>query len=219
MSSKLFATRQGTILLGVIAAVIAAITLIVYLNQYKASVNNNAMSTVLVAKRFIAAGTPGGIVKSTGIYTIAHVAKSNLQTGAFVDPASLTGEVAVSDIGQGQQLTAADFGPSTGSLSEQLTENQRAVVIPLGSPQQVGGQIGAGSYVDIWGTVGGRVTDLFQNVYVLGLSGDNVTLRTTPQQAGQMIWASQQDQPWLVLRLTVGSTPKLQPVSGIKAGG
>ena len=33
MSSKLFTTRQGTVLLGVIAAVIAAIALIVYLNH------------------------------------------------------------------------------------------------------------------------------------------------------------------------------------------
>jgi hypothetical protein len=31
MSSKLFTTRQGTVLLGVIAAVIAAIALLVYL--------------------------------------------------------------------------------------------------------------------------------------------------------------------------------------------
>ena len=44
MTNKLFATRQGTILLGVIAAVIAAIALIVYLNHYRNSVNNNAMS-------------------------------------------------------------------------------------------------------------------------------------------------------------------------------
>ena len=37
-SSKLFRTRQGTILLGVVAAVLAAIALIVYLNQYRNSI-------------------------------------------------------------------------------------------------------------------------------------------------------------------------------------
>ena len=41
MSSKLFTTRQGTIWLGVIAAVIAAIALIVYLNNYRNSVNGS----------------------------------------------------------------------------------------------------------------------------------------------------------------------------------
>ena len=38
-SSKLFTTRQGTVLLGVIAAIIAAIALIVYLDHYRSSVN------------------------------------------------------------------------------------------------------------------------------------------------------------------------------------
>ena len=39
-SSKLFTTRQGTILLGVIAAVIAAIALLVFLNQYRSGANS-----------------------------------------------------------------------------------------------------------------------------------------------------------------------------------
>ena len=60
MSSKLFTTRQGTVLLGVIAAVIAAIALIVYLNHYRNSVNGNRdRSQVLVAKKLIQQGTSG----------------------------------------------------------------------------------------------------------------------------------------------------------------
>ena len=51
MSSKLFRTRQGTILLGVIAAVLAAIALIVYLNQYTNNANAKAVPVpVLVAQ-------------------------------------------------------------------------------------------------------------------------------------------------------------------------
>jgi len=223
MQNKLFATRQGTIFLGVIAAVIAAIALIVYLNHYRNSVNNNAMSPVLVAKAFVPKGTPGDVVKSSGIYTISHVAKSALQTGAFVDPSALTGMVAVTDIGEGQQLTEADFGPASGGVTDQLSPTQRAVVIPLGSPQQVGGQIGAGSHVDIYVTLtkGTRsvVTELLQDVYVLGASGDNVTLRATPQQAGQLIYASQNAQPWLVLRPVVAASTRQRPVTGIGAGG
>lgn len=224
MTNKLFATRQGTIILGVIAAVIAAIALIVYLNHYRNSVNNNAMSPVLVAKGFVPKGTPGSIVVSTGAYKVSHVAKSALQTGALVDPAALNGEIAITNIGEGQQLTESDFGPATGSLSEQLKPTERAVVIPLGSPQQVGGQIGAGSHVDIYVTVTGGsskpvVTPLLQNMYVLGVSGDNVTLRATSQQAGQLIYASQNAQPWLVLRPVVATTQTPRPVTGLKAGG
>lgn len=224
MTSKLFATRQGTILVGVIAAVVAAIALIVYLNNYRNSVNNNAVTSVLVAKSLIQKGTSGAVVGSTEMYTISHVAKSSLQKDALVDPSALAGQVAVTDIYPGQQLTAADFGPATGSLDEQLSPTQRAVVVPLGSPQQVGGQIGAGSHVDVWVSTTGSngrpvVSDSFQDMYVLGASGDNVTLRATAQQAGQLIYASQNAQMWLVLRPTVATTTKQRPVTGIKAGG
>ena len=224
MTSKLFATRQGTIFLGVIAAVIAAIALIMYLNSYRNSVNNNAASSVLVAKSLIQKGTSGAVVGSSGLYTLSHVAKSTLQTGAFVDPSALADKVAVTDVYPGQQLTEADFGPATNSLVEQLSPTQRAVVIPLGSPQQLGGQIGAGSHVDVYVTITGggarpAVIQLLQDVYVLGASGDNVTLRTTAAQAGQIIYASENTQPWLVLRPTVASTQKQRPVTGLKAGG
>ena len=49
MSSKLFTTRQGTVLLGVIAAVIAAIALIVYLNHYRNSVKSGGALAALKA--------------------------------------------------------------------------------------------------------------------------------------------------------------------------
>lgn len=220
MSSKLFATRQGTILLGVIAAVIAAIALIVYLKQYRDSVNNNTQTSVLVAKSRILTGTPGGVVGSTGLYEFKDVSKSTLNTpafkGAFLDPSALAGKVAVTDIYPGQALTASDFGAATGTLAEQLEPDQRAVVIPLGSPQQVGGQIGGGSHVDVWITRGdGSVKLLFQDVYVLGTNGDNVTLRTSPRQAGQMIYASLHAQMWFDVRPTVAKNAPQTSVNGL----
>jgi Flp pilus assembly protein CpaB len=224
MTSKLFTTRQGTIFLGLIAAVIAAVALIVYLNQYRSSVNNDATSRVLVAKRLIQTGTPGAVIRSSGLYVWEKVPKSDITTDTFVDTSSLTGMVAATDIGPGDKLTAADFAPSTNSLTDRLNTNQRAIVIPLGSPQQVGGQIGAGSHVDVYVTVSGEssqsvVAQLFQDVYVLGVSGDNVTLRVTPRQAAQFIFASQNDQLWLVLRPTVAHSQKTPPVTNLKVRG
>ena len=228
MTSKLFTTRQGTILLGVLAAVIAAVALIVYLNQYRDSVNNNnAVLSVLVAKQVIEPGTPGDVLGAGGLYEIQDIAKSNVKAGALVDPSTLTGKVAVTQIYKGQQLTAADFGPGTNSLTQQLGSNQRAVVIPLEAPQQVGGQISSGSRVDVWVSFTGGsgaatrpvVDQLLPNVYVLGTNGGNVTLRTTPQQAGQLIYASLNAQVWLVLRGNIGSTQKPPPVTGLKARG
>jgi Flp pilus assembly protein CpaB len=230
MTSKLFTTRQGTIFLGVIAAVIAAVALIVYLNQYRNSVNNTATIRVLVAKHTIQQGTSGNVISSNELYKWSTISKSNpTAAGALVDPSTLTGQVAVKDIDAGLPLTAADFGPATNSLAEQLNANQRAVVIPLASPQQVGGQITAGSHVDVWvsRTINGRtkVQELLQNIYVLDVANGNVTLRTSPHQSGMVVFSAtdqaENAQIWLVLRPTVGSTqatPKtilnLNPATG-----
>jgi Flp pilus assembly protein CpaB len=224
MSSKLFTTRQGTILLGVIAAVIAAIALIVYLNQYRNSVKNtNAAIQVLVAQKLIQSGTSGDVLRTNpSYYTTSSIAKSNALTGAILDPATLAGKVALHDISPGEQLTAADFGPAGSSIANSLNPSQRAVVVALGSPQEVGGQIAAGNHVDVYisssaqsstGVSRPTVKLLFQNMYVLGTSGGNVTLRATPTQAGQLIYASENSTIYLTLRPTIGTITK-PPVIG-----
>ena len=225
-SSKLFTTRQGTVLLGVIAAVIAAIALLVYLNHYRDSVNaSNAGIRVLVASQLIQKGTPGSVVARTpSLYQVATIPKKQVESGAIVDPATLEGKFALTDINPNQQLTAADFGPGTG-LTTNLGPNERAVVVSLGSPEQVGGQITAGSHVDVWvsgtsqsstnGANKQSVFELFQNMYVMGVSGGNTTMRATPTQAGQLIWSAQNAHIWLVLRPTVGTVTKPPVISNV----
>lgn len=223
-SSKLFTTRQGTVLLGVVAAVIAAIALLVYLNHYRNSVNQPPVQ-VLVATHLIQKGTSGDVLaKSTGLYEVAQIPKKQVQTGAITDTSTLTGKVALADINPNAQLTAADFGPAPNSVEQQLAPNQRAVVIPLGSPEAVGGQISAGSHVDVWITTDSQGSNgvtrpvaklLFQNMYVLnaGTNGGNITLRATPTQAGQIIYASTNAHIWFALRPTIGTITK-PPVIG-----
>jgi Flp pilus assembly protein CpaB len=220
-SSKLFTTRQGTILLGVIAAIIAAIALIVYLNHYRSSVSPPPVS-VLVAKKAIPQGTSGDILaKSTSFYEATPVPKDQVLSGAITDSSTLAGKVALTDINPNSQLTEAQFGAASG-VQYQLGPNERAVVVDLGSPQSVGGQIGAGSHVDVWVTSSAQASSgvsrpiaklLFQNMDVLGFDGTNATLKATPTQSGQLIFASSNDSIWLVLRPTIGTTPK-PPVIG-----
>ncbi len=97
-SSKLFTTRQGTILLGVIAAIIAAIALIVYLNHYRSSVSPPPVS-VLVAKKAIPQGTSGDVLaKATSFYEVTQLPKDQVKSGAITDSATLAGQVALTDI-------------------------------------------------------------------------------------------------------------------------
>lgn len=212
-SSKLFTTRQGTIMLGVIAALVAAVALIVYLNHYRKGATTYV--SVLVAQKLIPQGTQGDILRTTpGFYAPTNVAKGHVESGAITDPSELAGKVAVANIAYGQQLTESDFGAASSSVVGGIPSHMRAVVIPLGSPQSVGGQITAGSHVDVWVAYAGKNRELFQDLNVLAVNGDNVTFEATPTQAGTLIYASQNAQIWLALRPTPGSHPK-PPVIGI----
>jgi pilus assembly protein CpaB len=212
--SRLFRTRQGTLVLGVLAAVLAAIALIVYLNQYRNSVNNTAQPlSVLVAKSLIPQGTSGHVVASSSLYKITSIPKTEAQAGVFVDPSTLAGRVALQDIYPGQQLTDADFGVAPSTVSDQLTPDQRAVVVPLDSPSEVDGQIGTGDRVDVWALLpasGGSTVarEILQNMYVMSTDGGNVTIRAKSRQAGMLILASHNATIWLTLRPTNGSVTK-----------
>jgi Flp pilus assembly protein CpaB len=216
MSSKLFRTRQGTILLGVVAAVLAAIALIVYLNQYRNSVNSNAANVyVLVAQAPIQAGTSGDVIASSHLVKPTPFAQSKAEAGAITNASQLQGQVAKKDIATGAQLTTADFtATSSGGIVAQLPRGQRAVVVPLDSPGQVGGQIAVGDDVDVYAlvtTASGApvVKEILQKMYVLNTdSNGNVTLRATPDQAGKLIYASGNDKLWLTLRPPHGSVSK-----------
>jgi Flp pilus assembly protein CpaB len=157
------------------------------------------------------------------MYTVAQIPRKQVQTGAFVDSSTLTGQVALTDINPNSQLTAADFGPAGTSVANNLAPSQRAVVVSLGSPQEVGGQIAAGNHVDVYvsstaqsstGVTRPTVKLLFQDMYVLnaGTDGGNVTIRATPTQAGQLIYASQNTTIYLTLRPTIGKNAKKPPV-------
>src|SRR6185503_1381033 len=106
------------------------------------SVNTNAQPvSVLVAKSLIQKGTPGNVVGSSGLYEVSSIPRTQIKTGAFVDPKTLAGKVAVADVYPGQQITSADFVVGGGALTQSLARDQRAVVVPLDSPAEVGGQI------------------------------------------------------------------------------
>ena len=64
-AQKFTSTRKGSLLLGVLAAVIAGALIVVYVNRYRNSVRaQGAPVTVLVASSAIAKGTSGQAVAS-----------------------------------------------------------------------------------------------------------------------------------------------------------
>ena len=219
-SSRLFATRGGTIAVGAFAALLALVVLLLYLSHYRNSVqSSNAAIPVLVATHLITQGTAGDVLGTSGGYQPTSVAKSAVKTGAISDPAALKGKVAIADIYPGQQLTLTDFtATATATLGSRLVGKQRAMSIPVDEVHGMIGSVVGGDRVDIYADVNGVVAPIAQNVYVLGVSsaaaggglgssGNSSTsliLRVTPSGASRLAFASDNAKIWVVLRPATG---------------
>jgi Flp pilus assembly protein CpaB len=230
-AQRLLATRRGSTILGILAAALAGILLLVYISQYRNSVtNSNKAVQVIVADRLIPKGTPGDVVSANGLFKATSVARDQLRDGAFVDVSSLKGRVATTDIFPGQQLTGAEFAIATETtISTKLSGNLRAVSVPIDAARGLVGQIEAGDHVDVlasWtpaNSSGGPVVrEILHNSLVLraaggsggglgGGSNSNIVLRATAQQAAQLAWASDNGRIWIVLRPSANATDAKPP--------
>jgi Flp pilus assembly protein CpaB len=230
---KLTSTRAGTMTLAAIAALLAGLSILVYLNKYRHSVSaEGAPVTVLVAKRLIPKGTQGAAIAASGLFTTKTIRQSQLRNGALSDPVSLHGRAVAHEIYPGQQLAASDFIAGAGSAAALLTRSERLISVPLDSAHGIIGQVQAGDHVDVFagfnvipinkdGTAaaGGQqhavLKLVMQNIPVVdvqsklgaigGSSTTNITLRATPAQAEELAFASDNGKVWLVLRPAAGA--------------
>ena len=221
----LLKTRQGTIAVGIGAAVLAAILLLVYLRSYRSSVKGSSEPvTVLVAKQLIPRGTSGSAIATKNLFSVTTVPKGQLKLGALSDPASLRGTVAAADIYPKQQLTQGDFAStSAGALAAKLTTTWRAIALPpLDSAHGLSGAVQAGDHVDIYGQLdasspagGGTVLGtLLRDVEVLStpttvspgaaVSG-NYVLKVPSDQAARIAFMAENGKIWFVLRPATGA--------------
>lgn len=222
IANNFVSSRRGTILIGVGAALLAAILLVVYLNRYRNSVRaSGAASPVLVAKGLIQKGTFGNVIGTNDQFQIASVPKSELKDGAITDASALRGLVATQDIYPGQQLSSAVFAPAApDALQAKLTGDQRAISIPIDPAHGLIGQIGPSDHVDVYlgvnvqGPRGAQpvLKQLMEDALVLrtpgaGASNGNVVLRGSGPQAAALAWAADNGKLWLVLRPSSGAKP------------
>jgi Flp pilus assembly protein CpaB len=230
-AQRVISTRAGTIAVAAGAALLAGISIAVYLNRYRHSVSSQgAPVTVLVAKRMIPKGTSGDVVASQLMFSTATLRESQLRDGAFSDPAAIRGRVAVRDVYRGQQLTALDFATGATSLPSTLTGAQRIVTVPLDTAHGLIGKVQPGDRVDVYagfnvspvGTVSSGVQAfpvarrLMQNILVVDVSGQtkgavggqnatNVSLRVNDADAAKLAFASDNGKVWLALRPAVNA--------------
>jgi Flp pilus assembly protein CpaB len=230
LSGKLFTTRGGALVVGGLAAGLAAILLLVYLHQYRSSLESGSQPmSVLVAKSLIPKGTSGTLIGQKDQFQVTSVPKDQLKDGAISDPAAIKGRVAVGDIFPGQQLTGADFSVAmTTALPTQISGAQRAISIPVDANHGLIGQVASGDRVDVYvgfnadqGGVSQPVLKLLAaNVLVLqapaasgggigggGSASGNAVLRVTNKQAAKFAFAADAGHLWLILRPQVDARP------------
>jgi Flp pilus assembly protein CpaB len=221
LTQRLIATRRGSTILGIAAAALAGIVLLVYLNQYRNSVNTVAAPvTVLVAKQLIQQGTPGDVVGTSKWYQTSSIPKGQVRTGALTDPASLTGRIATKDIYAGQQITAGDFVAATHQILTKLPPNMRAIAVPVDAAHGIIGQLVPGDHVDVYAAlsvnrgIGGAVPVikmLSANALVLQVPAKakagvgsamstNIVLRATAPEAAEFAYTADNGKLWIVLR-------------------
>jgi Flp pilus assembly protein CpaB len=231
LAHRLVSTRRGTLLVALLAALLAGISIVAYLNRYRASLESQgALVTVLVARESIPKGTSGTVLASKALYTATTMRESQLLEGAISDPSSLQGRVATQEILEGAQLTSADFAAAGDSLAADLSDRQRVVSIPLDSAHGMVGQIEAGNRVDVYAGFnvipldrtgrpinGGQARPMLRlimsDVPVVavgekastGSGSTNVSLKVDDEKAAQLAFASDNGKVWLALRPSAGA--------------
>jgi Flp pilus assembly protein CpaB len=219
----LISTRRGAVLVSAIAAILAGILIVAYVQKYRNSVNSEgAPVTVLVAKQAIAKGTAGTVIATTGRYSATTIRQSQLLNGAFSDAASLRDKVATRDIYQGSQLTASDFAPAATDVAASLTKHQRIITIPFDAVHGSLVNLQAGDHVDIYAifnlvTVSSTGTPLaggaahtalkmiMSDIDIASIKGGNINFKVTDGQATKLAFASDNGKLWLALRPAAGA--------------
>ena len=231
---KILSTRQGTLGFAAAAAALAIIVLLVFMQSYRRSLDQRSDPvTVLVAKGGLPKGSSGDAIARKGLFQATGFKREQVKEGAITDPSSLRGLVAAHAIVPGQQLTSSDFTKPTDPVMSKLSNDQRAVTVPLDSAHGMIGQISAGDHVDVF--AGFQVQPegaqrphpvtrvLFQDVEVLQAPDvdpkaksnlaeqnqpQNVVLRVTDSQAVELAFASDNGKVWVALRPQAGATQK-----------
>lgn len=234
LAQRLISSKRGTIVLAAMAAALAGILILAYVGRYRNTLETqDTPVTVLLARHTIPKGAAGNVIAAKGLYTATTIREGQLIEGAFSDPSSLRGRVAVRDIYPGSQLTAADFASADTALAASLTDHDRIVSIPMDAAHGLIGQIEAGDRVDIFagfnvvrvdrdGTPvnGGQgravLKRIMQDIPVVGAGAGkdgglassgatNVQLKLTDEQAAKLAFASDNGKLWFALRPSAGA--------------
>jgi Flp pilus assembly protein CpaB len=225
LSGRLAGGRNNAVLLGILAAVAAAILLIIFIVAYRGSVKDDKpLTTVFVAKQLIKSGTTGTQIASKALYTPTQVVVDQVKPGAILDPAQMNGRTLQTDVFPGTQISDADFaapaqtGAVGGQVSSALTGSARALTVTLDAINGSLALVAVGDHVDIYQQLtsgGAQVIKLVRaDVPVLQNDGaSNVVLRVKSIDVPDVLYAAKHTDLFFVVRPTNGAKPTVPRIA------
>jgi len=191
-------TPRRSVVAGIAALVLATILLLAYLSHYRSSVKSqNTTVSVLVATHFVKQGTTAETIARDGLFKVTPIAKDQLKAGAITDPATVRGQVAVTNIYPLQQLTTADFGVTATSSAlsgsadllgpRQTAGTWRALALDLEASQGITPQAQTGDHVDVYTQVGDKVGLLMADVLILAAPNQVAAGTAAPTSANYIL--------------------------------
>ncbi len=216
--------------LAVFVAGAAATFLIVRNDDGSGSSSNGA--TILVAQQPIPSGTSGGDAVTKGLVKTKNVDRDSKPANALTDPSQLVGQSAAASIPKGAVLRVDQFAAPQTSLGglPKLPDGKTALALQLGWVQGVGGFVGRGDRIDIFGVAkdgpGGPSAKLImQNTEVLNVNVSAQTvgqtntdakpvfvLAVTPQEAERLVYLTTFQE--LYFSLVSKDSPAAAPTPG-----
>ena len=186
--SKLLSTRGGLVAIAIVAALMAAALLTVFLQNYKKSVSDESTHTVLVAKQVIPKGSDGDVLAAEDMFQVSKIQGTQVKDGALTDPAAMRDKVTSVTVYPGQQLTSSDFAASSDAVNTKVARDQRAISIPVDASHGMLGNVSEGDHVDVYGSFyasknGSAVTAAARPIVRI-LLRDAVVLTTPPAPKG-----------------------------------
>ncbi|MDT0201205.1 Flp pilus assembly protein CpaB [Nocardioides sp. AE5] len=177
----------------VLAAVIAALgTLLVFL--YVQAADDRAKeeieaTDVLKVIKPIEPGEKFDDAVAAGKFQMTPVPRDQVLDGAQTDLEALSGQIAVTRIFQGEQLTANRWGGTVENTSLAIPDGMLAISVNLSDPARVAGFVSPGSEVAVFltaTTTGGPATQLLlERVQVLGVGTTSTITSTRVDGSGQ----------------------------------
>ena len=186
---------MGRRVMAVMAAMVVGLLGVAAVLLYASGADARAVAgqrpaTVFVAQERVPAGTSAADAVAKGLMAPAKIAAKGVPAGALVKVDAANSKlVALTDIAQGEFVTASRFGTTpAGQKAIQVPDGQVAISVALSDPGRVGTFVTPGSRIVLYDTYGqdpNRVTRvLLDDALVIAVGSTSLTPSTAPA-AGQ----------------------------------